>query len=115
MISNESVTEVATAKPAFLFSVHVLKHIHPDQLSEYFHNIIEIVGPQGQAIIVGKWTDSETIQYNASSWAHAFSRFQNIVGSEGGSIKVVREQRDVLPRVGGTATKGFLRLIHDPG
>src|SRR5262245_61204371 len=58
LISAESVTEVATVKPKLLFSVHVLKHVRPDKLNEYFHNIIKIIGPSGEAIIVGKWTDS---------------------------------------------------------
>src|SRR5262245_59538050 len=116
LISAESVTEVATVKPKLLFSVHVLKHVRPDKLNEYFHNIIKIIGPSGEAIIVGKWTDSETIQYNdeswTRSWAHAFLLLQNTVVSEGGSIKVIREQKDVLPRVGRTATKGFLRVTN---
>ena len=115
LISAESVTEVARARPALLFSVHVLKHLHPDQLNEYFHNIIHIIDPRGQAIIVGKWSDSETIQYNTWSWAHAFSLIQNIVEAERGSMKVIREQRDVLPEVGKTASKGLLRVIHHSG
>jgi len=116
LISTASVTEVATAKPKLLFSVHVLKHVPPGKLSEYFHNIIKLIGPSGQAIIVGKWTDSETIQYDdeswIGSWAHAFSLLQNIVDSEGGRIKVIRGKKDVLSRVGRTATKGFLRVIN---
>jgi SAM-dependent methyltransferase len=111
VISPESVTEVAATRPAMLFSVHVLKHVHPDELQEYFQNVIKIIGPSGQAIIVGKWSDSETIQYSAGGWAHAFSIVQDVVKSEGGRTEVIREQKCALSKFDKTARKGMLRVV----
>ena len=53
LISSQSVAEVAARVPDMLFSVKVLIHVHPQELENYFQNIIKIVG-SGQAIIAGK-------------------------------------------------------------
>jgi hypothetical protein len=43
--------EAAEAKPALLVSLKVLIHVHPDELYEYFGNILTIIGDSGRAII----------------------------------------------------------------
>ena len=54
VISASTVREAADAKPAFLVSLKVLIHVHPDELDEYFGNILTIIGTSGRAIITGK-------------------------------------------------------------
>jgi hypothetical protein len=44
VISPESVAEVAAFKPKMLFSSSVLIHVHPEELPEYLHNVISIIG-----------------------------------------------------------------------
>jgi hypothetical protein len=57
VISDKSVTEAAAAHASFLISTKVLIHVHPDELEEYFHNVVRIIKPSGQAIIDGKCSD----------------------------------------------------------
>ena len=74
VISAETVAEVAAIKPTMLFSIKVMIHVHPDELPEYIRNIMTIIGTSGQAIVIGKWSDQETLQIGELSWLHAGSR-----------------------------------------
>ena len=44
VISDASVAEAAAAKPSLLFSEKVLIHVHPDELVQYFRNVLRIIG-----------------------------------------------------------------------
>jgi hypothetical protein len=109
VISTESVAEVAANGPAMLFSNRVLFHVHPDELSEYFRNIIKIIGVSGQAIITGDWSIGETFQRGQSRWAHAISRIRNLAEAEGGVIEMISERECSSERFGQTA--GLIRIV----
>jgi len=115
VISDESVAEAAAAKPALLFSGKVLIHVHPDELSQYLHNVLKIIGPSGQAIITGKWSDKETIDYSTLSWAHSISTIQGLVKAQGGRLTIVKEKERELERTGETAKLGALRIVQAGG
>jgi hypothetical protein len=110
VISTESVAEVAAAKPVLLFSNRVLFHVHPDELSEYFRNIINIIGRSGKAIITGKWSHQETIRLNQHAWAHGISIVQELVENEGGSMAIITEQKGRLEQVN-VYKSGILRIV----
>src|SRR5581483_12060964 len=61
VISPTSIQEVAASKPDMLFSVKVMQHVHPDELVDYFGNIMTIIGRSGQAIIASKWRENDTV------------------------------------------------------
>ena len=63
VISPATVSEVAAARPAILFSLKVLIHVHPDELDEYLGNILTIIGNSGRAIIMGKSSAGESFQF----------------------------------------------------
>jgi hypothetical protein len=111
LISDESVAEAAAAKPSLLFSEKVLIHVHPDELAQYFRNVLRIIGRSGQAIIRGKWSDKNTIAYSSLSWAHSISTIQNLVHAEGGSLIILREEERKLNQTGKTVRFGTLRII----
>jgi SAM-dependent methyltransferase len=90
VISPESVAEVAALKPAMVFSVKVLIHVHPTELAEYFQNLMKIIEPSGQAIITGKWSEHETTRLSDLSWAHSASEMQELVSKLGGTITVLK-------------------------
>jgi hypothetical protein len=92
VISPESLAEVAVCKPAMLFSAKVLSHVHPAELSEYFGNILTIIGLSGQAIIRSRWSDDETIRCDAWSWAHSITTIRDLVHSSGGDMIVLKEK-----------------------
>jgi hypothetical protein len=92
VISPESLAEVAACKPAMLFSAKVLSHVHPAELSEYFGNILTIIGLSGQAIIRSRWSDHETIQCDAWSWAHSITTIRDLVHRSGGDMIVLKEK-----------------------
>ncbi len=116
VISPETVAEAATAKPTVLFSTAVLIHIHPDDLPEYVKNIMTLIGSSaGQAIVTGKWSDDETIQYSDISWAHAISVVQDLVQENAGEMEILREQEQPLESVGRTAKHGVIRIRNHAG
>ena len=112
-ILPESIVEVAAAKPDMLYSVKVMQHVHPNELAEYFGNIMKIIGSSGQAIISSKWRDHETTQYRPSGWAHAISTIEALIDGLDGKVAVLKAREKVLPLDGaGTAKTGILRIAH---
>jgi hypothetical protein len=91
IIAPDTVKEAAAAKPALLYSTAVMIHVHPDELEEYFGNILTIIGPSGTAIITGKWS-AEGMQYSRKSWAHSLSSMRSMVDQLGGRLSVVKEE-----------------------
>jgi hypothetical protein len=93
VISPSAIKEVADARPALLFSVAVLIHVHPDELEEYFQNILTIIGHSGKAIVTGKWSASKTFQFSEKSWAHSRPLMGDVVDRLGGRL-TVSEQKE---------------------
>jgi len=112
VISAAAVAEAAACKPAMLFSAKVLLHVHPDELAEYLHNIMTIIGTQGQAIILSKWSDDETLQYGGKGWAHGLPVMQNMVEPWGGQIVVLKEEAYRLEGFDTSVKHGTLHLAH---
>ena len=113
VISHESIKEAAASKPDFVFSAKVMQHVHPAELSEYFGNIITMIGRTGQAIVDSKWRQDRTVQYRINSWAHAMPAMQDIVAELGGRIEIVSQSDRMLPLEGaGYAKMGIFRVVH---
>ena len=112
VISPETVAEVAALKPAMLFSIKVLIHIHPDELPDYIRNIMTIIGTSGQAIITGKWSDEDTLQIGELSWLHGLSTLRDIVSANGGRLEIIKEEDREPEGFGNTAKFGELRIAH---
>jgi hypothetical protein len=99
VISPAAVAEVAAAKPTFLFSISVMIHVHPNELEQYFQNIMTIIGDTGRAIVGGKWSQDCTRSFSSLSWAHSMASIRNLVVENGCDISVLNE---------GSAPQGYL-------
>lgn len=71
VISPATITEVAAAEPKLVFSVNVLLHVHPSELSEYLRNMVTLVGDTGVGVVTGYWSTSRTRQMARQSWVHS--------------------------------------------
>ena len=113
VISSGSIEEVANIKPNMLFSLKVMHHVHPSELQEYFENILSIIGASGQAIIAGKWTSGETVQYGAPpSWVHGWPTISELVARSDGQIVILRQKEKRLPWPASCkATTGVFRIV----
>ncbi len=94
VISPETVAEAAAAKPQLLFSVRVLKSVHPDEVDEYFGNIITIIGTTGKAVIQAHWSDEETFQYGKRKWGHGMPLIRKFLADRGYKL-VIRKAVDL--------------------
>jgi len=112
IISPASVTEVAAAKPKMMFSIAVLLHVHPDELSEYVGNVMEIIGTQGQYITGANLMDGETIQYSGRSWAHSQEQFETLLAERGGKMEILEEGKFKMEGLGKVAKRYMLRIVH---
>jgi hypothetical protein len=110
VISPASVAAAAAAKPAMLISIRVLIHVHPDELKEYFGNVMTIIGPSGQAIINGKWSQNGTIQSSNRSWAHDVSILERIVKAQGGAMNILTQEGCELEGIKERAVSGTFRI-----
>ena len=91
VISPASITEAAASKPTFLFSISVMIHVHPNELEQYFHNIMAIIGDSGRAIVSGKWSDGDTRLFSRVSWAHSMASIRGLVLERGWEIRILQE------------------------
>jgi hypothetical protein len=112
VISCEAVAEAAALKPAMVFSAKVLLHVHPDELGEYLQNIMTMIGTHGQAIIISKWNNGETLQYGGKGWAHGLPVMRDIVAAWGGKIVVLKEEAYRLEGFDTSVKHGTLHLAH---
>ena len=91
LITPENIAEAAAAKPSLLFSSKVLQHVHPEELSPFFANILAIVGQSGRAIIFSQWSAGPTEQYGPSGWAHGIEVIRRTMLDVGASMAVLSE------------------------
>jgi hypothetical protein len=92
VISAESVKEAAETNPSLQYSIAVMIHVHPQELEEYFGNILLIVGGGGRGIISGRWSVGDTLQFSRQSWAHSLSGMMALVKRLGGRLIVLEEK-----------------------
>ncbi len=93
LITPDNVAEVAAHKPSFVFSAKVLQHVHPDEVEEYFANILSMIGSWGRALISCQFSPDETLQYGGSGWAHGFPGIKDIVARLGGKVKLLAHKQ----------------------
>jgi len=74
-------------------------HVHPNELEQYFQNIMTIIGDSGRAIVSGKWSQDDTRSYSSLSWAHSMASIHNFVVERGWDIRILHE---------GAAPQGYL-------
>lgn len=86
LICEASVEEAAASKPKLLFSTGVLLHVHPDEMPQYFKNIVAIIGSSGVGIATAKWCDRPTQQIAKQSWLHNVRSLADAAKSVGGHL-----------------------------
>ena len=110
VISPESVAAAAKHKPHFLVSAKVLIHVHPQELGDFFGNILTIIGGSGRAVIIGKWSSEETIQLSERSWAHGLSQLHHLATSRNADLTTLKESAWHPETHGGKVRNGTLGL-----
>jgi SAM-dependent methyltransferase len=110
VISPATVREAASAKPALLFSLRVLIHVHPYELDEYIANILTIIGEEGRAFITGKWSPGKSFQFGRQSWAHSLEVLNRIAVGNRGHICVAVEKDWPFTKLGKVAKDGALEM-----
>ena len=110
VISPSSIAEAAAAKPRILFSISVLVHVAPEDLEAYFQNILTIIDDSGVAIIRGRWSVSETVQFSGQSWVHSEITMQEIVSGLGGEMRIVEQTESWLHDFGIPVKKGIIHI-----
>ena len=111
LIAPGALAEAVAGKPSMLFSHGVLIHVHPLELKEYWANIISMIGDSGKAIVTGRWTYDETLQYSGQSWAYAMSTLADVVQELGARLEVIAERDVELEGFGRTIKHGALRAL----
>jgi hypothetical protein len=111
VISPESVAEVAAQKPCLIYSVSVLIHVHPADLAEYFSNLLTMIDVGRRAIIIGKWSDGDTLQFGGQSWAHSARVLKQTASDFGGELNFLEENDSWLPDFGRAIKRGRLEII----
>jgi hypothetical protein len=115
VISPQSVAEAAASKPKMLFSANVLIHVHPQELPEYLGNIMTMIGFGGAAIVTGKWSSGDCIQFSGRSWAHSIAMIRSILSEKGGELTILNEEDWLLEEVGRPAKRGVLQIVSARG
>jgi hypothetical protein len=113
VISPASIAEAAAAKPTLLFSINVMIHVHPDQLPQYFQNIVTIIGGSGRAIVSGKWSNGDTQSFSSLSWAHSMATISGLVRERGWGMRILQEGDAPQEHLRGAIRKGVFLITRD--
>ncbi len=87
VISDSAILNCKKSLPAYIISIGVLMHIPPNELKEFFANIISLLSPSGVAYITYKQS-SVTQKTNLTSWVHSYSLVNATVEELGGQIEL---------------------------
>lgn len=109
VISPLTVAEAAAARPSMLFSTKVLSHVHPDDVAGFIGNLLTIIGPTGQAIVMSRWSSGDSFQCNKWMWAHSIAGLGDLVASRGGALSVLAEKQGV----GKGMRSGTFRIVSE--
>jgi hypothetical protein len=109
LITPGSVAEAAAARPSMLFSAKVLSHVHPGELEAFIENLMTIIGPTGQAIVMSRWSDRNSFQCNKWMWAHSIAGLSEFVASRGGKLAVLADKQGI----GRGMRTGTFRIVND--
>lgn len=100
VIAAESVAEVRARRPDFIFSVAVMQHVPPGDLSGYFSRIVSLAGPHtrieiGNRVVFCPWGRNRNVHWHTPfSVRRALARL--------GYVADYRAERRIMP-----ATPGF--------
>jgi len=69
VINPEIIAQAAAARPAWIVSSYVLSQMPPEDLDEYFDNLVKLMGGGGKAALQLRlaW---RTMQYSRTGWYH---------------------------------------------
>jgi cyclopropane fatty-acyl-phospholipid synthase-like methyltransferase len=87
-ISPTAINECTAAQPNLLCSIDVMHRVPPENLPEFLHNIVFIIGPSGRAIIRARWSGGATFQYK-QLWAYSLDYLKQMVSDEGARLDTV--------------------------
>lgn len=111
VISPEAVARAAAKRPALLYSLKVLIHVHPDELETYFGDIVTIIGTSGVGLVTGKWSEGKTVQISKKSWLHSLSSIETIVKGLGATLTLSREEDYEDESAGKGAKSGRIEIV----
>jgi SAM-dependent methyltransferase len=82
VINRKVVSEVAATKPAWIVSSYVLSQMPPQELEEYFNNLLQFMEGGGKAILQVRlaW---RTMQYARTGWYHSRGRMAKRLAKRG--------------------------------
>jgi hypothetical protein len=109
VITPRTVAEAAAARASMLFSAKVLSHVHPDEVGAFIENLMTIIGPAGQAIVMSRWSDRRSFQCNKWMWAHSIAGLSDLVESRGGRLAVLAEKQGI----GKNMRTGTFRIVNE--
>lgn len=100
VIGPEFVEKAASTNPDFVYSIAVLIHVHPDEASEFFDNLGQLLAAGGTLYMTAKCVEGdETVQYAGRSWAYGLERVRSEFAKRGLTMEILRKQEVDLESV----------------
>lgn len=109
VISAESIREAANAKPDFIVSEAVATHVPEAELSEYFSNIMKMMGSNTKTLIKVRIAENK-LQYKRYSWAYPKGTITSIIEQLGGRVEFLPAGISVCEDLGVTTQKSWLKI-----
>jgi len=99
VISDPVLREVGKRKPDFIFSLAVMHHVPPEDLSDYFRRILSLAAPHSR-IEIGHWPRFRTTWMPPRSWRHSHHAIRAALAPLGYAPEYRPEQR-IMPTTPG--------------
>jgi len=109
VISDDSIREAAAADPDFIVSEAVATHVPRAELTEYFANIMAMIGPNTRTLIKARVAETE-LQYKRFSWAYSKETLTSVIAGLGGLVEFLPAGISVCEELGVTTEKFWLMI-----
>lgn len=76
VIESAAIAEAATFSPDFVFSTAVCIHVHPDELPQYFANLVQIASKPGARLFMDAAVSPKPVRSRYDSWAWPLRRYR---------------------------------------
>lgn len=80
VIGEAALATAAAARPSFIFSISVMKHVPPDELEAYWRNVLSLAGTGSLVVIDGNLAH-RAMRTGGKNWAYPEDRLRHILAT----------------------------------
>lgn len=96
LVSPESIEEIASQRPTFVYANAVLMHVHPEEVGDFACNLLALSCGRGQVVFTAKCAE-ETVHYGDRNWCHSLTQVTEAFAASGATLEAMEAEATAVP------------------